>query len=358
MLKSGKVFKLYKKQRTMSAIKMGIPTGISTKSIQYPWNFIITNIETLSPEQIIEYACTAFHLNVSGVFDGQKQHTFEYFASFHVANESSSNVLKALYGLSITMATGVVHPYLQEHTRANWVLRLFNIKIHHSPVFVFACRQQYQTVVLWMVDIMNDLKDYAPIHQVDCDGNSPLHIAVLHRRWEWAKQLVEHGCSPFVKNMAGKTPIMLAAPYYEHLTMFKSDNVEWFDALHEALVDGKKNAMWCQSLIDVGADFNQSELYDSPLDTLLVLAHAGMDMNMRFDGVFSTEQNRVMYMYGKIDNNFDAILTAFEEDDWVRMLHQISRGDYLSIFPEYRKLVSSRRAITKMTLQLQEKLLA
>jgi hypothetical protein len=356
MLKSGKVFK-QKDFRSMSAIKMGLPIDIhtATKSMQHPWDFIIQNIETLSPEQILEHACTASHLNVSGVFYGQKQHTFECFAA--KINETSSNVLKALYGLSITMATGVVHPYLQEHTRANWVLRLFDVKIHRSPAFVFACRQQYQTVVMWMVDIMNDLKDYAPIRQIDCDGNSPLHIAVLHRRWEWTKQLVEHGCSPFVKNVAGKTPIMLAAPCYEHLTIFKSETVEWFDALHEALIDGKKNAMWCQSLIDAGADFNQSELYGSPLDTLLVLAHAGMDMNMRFDGVLSTEQHRIMYMYGKIDNNFDAILTAFKEDDWVRMLHQISHGHYLLAFPEYCELVSSRRAITKMTLQLQENLL-
>lgn len=341
----------------MSAIKMGLPTDIytATTSIQHPWNVVIPNIETLSPEQIIEHACTASHLNVSGVFYGQKQHTLECLSA--KINESSANVLKALHGLSITMATGVVHPYLQKYTRAKWVLRLFDVKIHNCPAFVFACRQQYQTVVMWMVDIMNDLKDFTPIYQIDCDGNSPLHIAVLHRRWEWSKQLVEHGCSPFVKNVAGKTPIMLTAPYYKHLDMFKSKTVEWFNALHEALVDGKKHAIWCQSLIDAGADFNQPELYDSPLDTLLVLAHAGIDMNMRFSDKLSTEQHRIMYMYGKIDTNFDVILNAFEEDDWVRMLHQISHGYYLSMFSEYIELVSSRRAITKITIQLQEKLM-
>jgi len=335
----------------MSAIKKGLQDA--TKAVQLPWSFIIQHSQTLSPDQIIDHACTASHLNVAGVFCRQQQ-TFELLAQNLTG--PSANVLKALYGLSITMATGIVHPYLRDCSRTNWVLRLFDVKIHRSPAFVFACRQQYQSVVMWMIEIMNDLKEYTPIHQVDDDGNSPLHIAVVHRNWRWATQLVEHGCSPFVKNVAGKTPIMLAAPKYEQLAIFKSDSIEWFDALHEALVDGKQDAMWCQSLIDAGADFNQAALYDSPLDTLLVLAHAGMDMNMLFDGVLSTEQHQIMYMHGKIDHNFDAIISAFEDDEWVRMLHQISHGHYFSAFPDYIATVSARRAITPMTLELQDKL--
>jgi len=341
----------------MSAIKLGISNDLhsATKDIDHPWNYIVQNISSLTPEQIVEHACNASHLKVSGVFYKNKQYTFELLAL--QINERNAHVLRALYGLSVTMATGVVHPYLTQHVRSDWAIRFFDIKIHNSPAFVYACKQRYQSVIVWMIDIMNDLKNYTPIYQLDCDDNSPLHIAIMYRKWEWAERLIEHGCSPYAKNAAGKTPLMLAAPYYEHLHILKTNTLDWFEALHDALVDGKKHAAWCQTLIDAGADFNQPGLYNSPLDTLIVLAHAGIDMNMSFDDKLTAEQYRIMYVYGKLDDNLKAILSAFEEDDWVRMLYKLYNKQEVPIVDEFAKNVASRRAITKITKRLQQTLI-
>ena len=95
----------------MSAIKLGISNDLhsATKDIDHPWNYIVQNISSLTPEQIVEHACNASHLKVSGVFYKNKQYTFELLAL--QINERNAHVLRALYGLSVTMATGVVHPY-------------------------------------------------------------------------------------------------------------------------------------------------------------------------------------------------------------------------------------------------------
>lgn len=334
----------------MSAIKLGISDDLhkATESLDYPWGYIIQNASTLTQEQIIEHACSAEHLNVSGVFYEKEQHTFKLLA----LKVTCADAFKSLYGLSVTMATGVVHPFLNQHVRTEWAIRLLSVKIHGSPAFAFACRQKYHTVVVWMIEVMNQMEDYTPILQVDCDGNSPLHIAVKHKKWEWAKRLMEHGSLPFLKNKEGKTPIMLAAPYFEYLIIFKQHSLEWFEAMHEALVDGKKHPAWCQTLIDEGADFNQPELYDSPIESLLIFAHAGMDMNMSFDGDLSDDQFKIMYTHGKIPTDFSRVLTIFHDDTWVRLLHNLARGQDIED-EEYTSRISTRRAVTKSTYRLQ-----
>lgn len=339
----------------MSAIKLGISDDIhqATKSLDYPWNYIIQNASTLTQEQIIEHACTAKHLNVTGVFYQHEQHTFELLA----LKVSCADAFKALYGLSVTMATGVVHEYLKNHVRREWAIRLFSVRIHDSPAFVFACKQKYHAVVVWMISVMNELKDYSPILQVDCDGNSPLHIAVLHKKWEWTKQLLEHDAKPYQKNNQGKTPIMLAAPHFEYLSLFKTRSREWFDALHEALLSGNKHPAWCQTLIDEGADFNQPELYDSPIESLLIFAHAGMDMNMPFKGPLTNDQLKIMYIHGKVADNFDRVLSVFQDEFWVRLLHNLKHGLHDIQDEEYIERLSSRQAITKNTLNLQQKII-
>ena len=336
----------------MSAIKSYISDDIHdcVKSLDYPWGYIIQNASTLSQKQVIEHACNAEHLNVSGVFYKKEQRTFEILGH----QVTCVDAFKSLYGLSVTMATGTIHPFLKQHVRSEWVIRLFFVKIHGSPAFAFACRQKYDAVVVWMVDVMNQLKEYTPILQVDCDGNSPLHIAVKHQKWDWAKRLMEHGSLPFLKNNEGKTPLMLAAPHYEMLTIFKQCSLEWFDALHEALVDGKKHTSWCQALVDEGADFNQPELYDSPVDSLLIFAYVGMDMNMAFEGHLSDDQLTIMYMHGKIASNFDRVLTIFQDDTWCRLLHNAVHACENIEDEEYIERISTRRAVTTHTYQLQQ----
>tara|TARA_B110001450_G_scaffold36530_1_gene32319 strand:- start:2150 stop:3211 length:1062 start_codon:yes stop_codon:yes gene_type:complete len=338
-------------ETVMSAIKFGISDDIQhcTELLDDPWRYIIQNAATLSQEQVIEHASTADHLNVSGVFYEKEQHTLKLLAP----KVACADAFKALYGLSVTMATGVVHPYLKQHVRTEWAIRLLSIKIHESPAFVFACRQKYHAVVIWMIEVMNQMENYSPILQVDCDGNTPLHIAIKNKKWEWAKRLMEHGSLPFLKNHKGQTPVMLTAPHFEYLTIFKQHSLEWFEALHEALVHGKKHPAWCQTLIDEGADFNQPELYDSPIESLLIFAHAGMDMNMSFDGELIDDQLKIMYAHGKIPTDFGRVLSVFQDDTWVRLLHNLVHGQHIED-EEYIQRIVTRRVVTKSTSRLQQ----
>ena len=139
------------------------------------------------------------------------------------------------------------------------------------------------------------------------------------------------------------------------MLIFKQHSLEWFEALHEALTDGKKHPAWCQTLIDEGADFNQPELYDSPIESLLIFAHAGMDMNMPFDGDLSDDQLKIMYTHGKIATDFNCVLNIFHDDAWVRLLHNIVRGQDIEN-EEYIERVSKRRAVTKSTYRLQQRI--
>jgi len=340
-------------ETVMSAIKLGISDDIHrcTELLDYPWSHIIQNAFTLSQEQVIELACSAEHLNVSGVFYEKEQYTFKLLA----LKVACADAFKALYGLSVTMATGVVHPFLKQHARTEWAIRLLSVKIHGSPAFVFACRQKYHAVVIWMIEVMNQMENYSPILQVDCDGNTPLHIAVKNKKWEWAKRLMEHGSLPLLKNKEGKTPVMLAVPHFEYLSIFKQNSSEWFEALHEALVHGKIHPAWCQTLIDEGADFNQPELYDSPIESLLIFAHAGMDMNMSFNNELTDDQLKIMYAHGKIATDFGRVLTVFQDDTWVRLLHNVTHGQNIED-EEYVKRIMTRRVVTKSTYRLQQRI--
>ena len=164
---------------------------------------------------------------------------------------------------------------------------------------------------------------------------------------------MEHGSLPLLKNKEGKTPLMLAAPHYQYLTVFKQHSLEWFDALHEALVDGKKHPAWCQALGAEGAEFNHPELYDSPTDSLLVFAYVGMDMNMPFEGPLSDDQLRIMYTHGKMASNFDRVLAIFQDDTWVRLLHNAVHACDNIKDKEYIEKISTRRAVTNSTYRLQ-----
>ena len=111
------------------------------------------------------------------------------------------------------------------------------------------------------------------------------------------------------------------------------------------------------ALIVAGADVNQPELYNSPLDSLLVFAKCGIDMNLPTCETFNSEQYRIMFLYGKIPTNWNNVLNAFSENDWVRMLHDISINfNNVNITQEYRDNIKSRKAITDSTLNLQYKL--
>lgn len=324
------------------------------RQLNEPWQHILLNVKSLTLHEIIELICKATHLNVSGVYYNNRQFTFKHIAPS--LEQDKASLFKALYGLAITLATGVIHQSLVQNIRNEWVIEMLHIPWNGSPAFVFACQQHMQTVMAWMISIMNKLNVYTPLHQIDSRGNTPLHFAVVQKKWDWVTQLIEHGCSPYIKNDLGKTPIMLTAPYYNKLKIFKAESKEWFDALHETIVDGKEHAMWCHALLDAGADVNQSELYNSPVDSLIIFAQSGMDMNLPGTLSLTVEQNRILFMYGKIPTDWDEILYAFQENDWIRMLHAFFNGKITQIPEEYRKNVLSRQCVTNKTFVIQSKI--
>tara|TARA_B100000795_G_C22548153_1_gene341437 strand:- start:373 stop:633 length:261 start_codon:yes stop_codon:yes gene_type:complete len=80
-----------------------------------------------------------------------------------------------------------------------------------------------------------------------------------------------------------------------------------------------------------------------------------MDMNLPIDATFSIEQYRIMFLYGRIPNNWNHVLNAFSENEWVRMLHDISiEFNGAKITQEYKENLQSRRAITDTTIKLQK----
>jgi len=322
---------------------------------EHPWNYIFNNIDSLNPIQIMEQVILIEHLDVRGIMVQDEQWTFETIASKLI--RSKAEVFYTLFGLAITVVTGKIHPYVIQYTNMEWAHLLLQIRIGGEPIFVYACQQNIQILIQWMNEIMNKIQYFKPLLQRDKQGNTPIHFAVKRRQWKWTQRLIDKGGYSFEKNEDGKSPLMLAAPHHEHLAMFNKNNKEWFDALHDALIDGKKHAMWCYALIVAGADVNQPELYNSPLDSLLVFAKCGIDMNLPTCETFNSEQYRIMFLYGKIPTNWNNVLNAFSENDWVRMLHDISINfNNVNITQEYRDNIKSRKAITDSTLNLQYKL--
>lgn len=335
----------------MSAIKNELK---HLHTLEYPWNYILQNINHLNATQILQLVIQkSEHVNIRGITSGKQQCTFENIAQN--LPEEQGNVFFALYGLAITCVTGKLHTYLEQYTRTEWIHLFIQVKFHKQSIFVYACQQNIQSLMHWMIEIMNDIRNFQPLIQQDINGNTPLHYAVIRKQWKWAQRLVDKNCSPFVKNKKGKTPLMLTAPHHKHLQIFKQNNKQWFDALHETLVDGKEDAMWCYALINEGADFNQPELYNSPCDSLLIFARSGMDMNLPTNETFSIDQYRLMFLYGKKPIKWNNVLNAFSENEWVRMLHDISIGfDGAEIPQEYKDNLKSRRAIIDTTIKLQE----
>lgn len=335
----------------MSAIKNELK---HLHTLEYPWNYILQNINHLNATQILQLVIQkSEHVNIRGITSGKQQCTFENIAQN--LPEEQGNVFFALYGLAITCVTGKLHTYLEQYTKTEWIHLFIQVKFHKQSIFVYACQQNIQSLMQWMIEIMNDIRNFQPLIQQDIYGNTPLHYAVIRKQWKWAQRLVDKNCSPFVKNNKGKTPLMLTAPHHEHLQIFKQNNKQWFDALHETLVDGKEHAMWCYALINEGADFNQPELYNSPCDSLLIFARSGMDMNLPTNETFSIEQYRLMFLHGKKPIQWNNVLNAFSENEWVRMLHDISiEFDGAEITQEYKDNLKSRRAIIDTTIKLQK----
>ena len=91
---------------------------------------------------------------------------------------------------------------------------------------------------------------------------------------------------------------------------------------------------------------------DSPVDSLLVFATRGMDMNIADAPDSSTaEHYRIMYMFGKKPRDWSTVLHAFSEPEWIRFLHRFFETNEtdIDVPQEYKENVMNRQIITKVT---------
>lgn len=343
----------------MSAIKNDpqAPLYRQVQKLGAPWNHILSSLKHMTLPPFLDLIDTAEHVDVSGVNVNGEQHTFETFAS--MASGGVDYALYAIYGLAVTCITGKLHPHLSAYAHEPWMVRLFSIRFHGDPIFFHVCRREMRSVAQWMLGIMRRTNVYKPLFTKNSEGETVLHIAVSKRQWEWCQWLIDQGCSPFEKNIHGRTPIMYAAPCGDTLSMFRSTSVEWFRALNDALVDGRAHPEWCNALIDAGADVNQPELLDSPLESFVVFAKRGMDMNIAEPPeTSSAEHYRIMYMFGKKPSDWCTVLHAFSEPEWIRFLFDFFENDHKKVDApqEYKENVFSRQIITQVTESIRIKL--
>lgn len=317
--------------------------------LEEPWRSILPELEDLTPEQVIQKIGTT-SIKVSGVYVHNYQCTFEKIAE-RLNNTPVANMLFVLYGIAVSCTTGQVHPYLNTYMCEKWIPWVLKLYIHDEPMFVYACRHSMKSFVAWMISIMKQKSFWEPCSMVGKNGDTVLHIAVRRRQWDWAKWLLSHEGLPYQKNEQGFSPIMLAAPHHLRLDMFYTgESSEWYNALHDALVVGKHDASWCVALIDRGADVNQLELYDAPIDCLIVLAVHGMDMNLGpLPKNLSDEQRKLFYLYGRQPEAWDYVIGAFKDAKWLYFLHDFFEGKETEIPDIYTENVSRRQCVTKKT---------
>lgn len=342
----------------MSALKSDFkPLFLHAVSkLEAPWRIILPQLETLSVSELVGLIGKAT-LDVAGVYVKSRQYNFEKIAA-RIHNKDISDFLFVLYGLALTMVTGDVHDYLVRYMRLEWVPCVLSFRIQGEPAFVLACQRSMKAAVEWMTDVMRDASCWSPCRQTLENGDSPLHMAVRRRQWEWAKWLFDHGVSPYTKNNKGDSSIMLIAPHHEKLDLFysKSDS-NWYNALHDGLVAGRDDCTWCVALLDRGADVNQLGLYDSPIDSLVVFAKHGMDMNLGpLPSHRTAEQLKIFYLYGRRPQLWERVIVAFPEIEWIQFLYAFYNDIECEVPNIYRTHLEGRQAVTKTTRHILRRL--
>lgn len=339
----------------MSALKSDFEEYFkeAVEQLPPPWCFIL-NTPTQTVESIME-AIGNTPLEISGVYVKGQQYTIEDIAPR--LKDGLCQFLYVIHGLVMTCTSGKLHSNLTRYARHKWVPWILKACISGEPAFLYVCKRNLKDVATWMIGAMNECNNFEPLQVTTDEGDTALHIAIRKQQWEWAAWLVDNGVSPYQKNNKHESAIMLCAPHSEKISLFKNNiSEEWFNALHDALVYGKNNMEWCSELISMGADFNQIELYDAPIDTLKLLARLGMDMNLGpLPELLTSDQRRVFYLHGHVPKDWKYVIEAFPDaPDWTYFLYKLHSQ---KIVPErMTDMIKSRRAITVETIQLQKAL--
>lgn len=338
--------------KIMSALKSNLKEMYQEKIIQLntPWRDILsfenpgcTDLQKLEHQE----------LQVAGIMIGSIQYNFEKISQLYSCPKQKSHLLLALYGLAISCVTGTVHSHLQTYAKTEWYPIFQKMKYKNNYIFMHICKHSLNELAAHFIDKCDS---YEWLNErLDHNNDTALHLAIRNRQWEWAKWLIEKGLSPFDLNDQQETPLSLAMPHVDRLDMFcKVKNSELYNALHHALILGRENTSWCCALIEMGADVNQIELYDTPLESLLVFAKYGMDMNLGpLPDNLSIDQLRVFFMYGRQPTTWKHVIRAFPDDKiqmFINIFHQKNKVEDR----EYIQNIRSRQAITQCTIELKE----
>jgi hypothetical protein len=337
----------------MSALKSNFKQTLMTniENLEAPWRNILSLKNT--PIGAILPLLQHQELQVSGVMVVGEQYNFEKIAHLHFFQNEKKQLLLALYGLSISCVTGTIHPYLETHAKKEWYPIFHTMKFKSNYMFMHICKHSLNELASHFIE-KSDTYDWLNSSLVE-NNDTALHLAIRHRHWTWAEWLLDKGVSPFIKNNQNETPISLTAPRHDMLNIFcKTPTVEWYGALHDALVIHRQDTLWCTSLIGRGADVNQIELYDSPVESLLVFAKHGMDMNLGpLPDNLTREQLRVFFMYGRQPMVWKNVIRAFSGDKLLMFIDVFHNGKRVED-EEYRQNVCSRHAISEKSRQLMQ----
>ena len=319
-----------------------------------PWKDVFYAVENDADVFRILDIIGTHSLDVSGVYVDHVQYNFSTVAS--LVTGDLSDLFAVLHALRISAVTGVPHEDLSR-LRPEWASRCWALHIDETPLFVLCCRKSFRGLAEFICKHLGT-QPLTTLEQQDAQGDQPLHIAVRRRHWSWAQWLIQQGCNPHRKNKRGESAFLLSTPFYDKLSLFKVDDpIIWYAALHEGLAWGRGDARWALAMLDAGADVNQSILYDSPLDCLLVFAQYGLDMNLGpLPAHLTPEHYRILYLHGRVPTDWSTVLDAFDEDNWVRFFRDFYTNKSVDIPGEFARNLTHRRAISEESVTLLHRL--
>ena len=336
----------------MSALRPSTTKLVDTacQLLVSPWKDIFHAVENDADVFGILDIIGTHPLDVSGIYVDNVQYNFSTLAA--LVSGDLGDMFALMHAIKISCVTGVPHEDLIR-MRPEWASGFWALHVDDGPVFVLSCRKSFRGLAGFICKHLGP-EPLKTLEQCDTSGDTALHIAVRRRHWSWAKWLIDQGCDPHRKNHQGESPFLLAAPCWNTIDMFRTDDkAKWYNALHEALVKGRSDLQWTRAMLDAGADVNQPILYDSPIDCLLLFAHHGLDMNLGpLPDNMTPERYRIMYLHGRKPNDWSTVLDAFHEDEWVRFFRELYTGKEVKMPDEFAYNIKRRIAISDESVKL------
>lgn len=326
----------------MSSLRTLSKSSIPKNSV---WSVLFN--ET-SIDEKIDILLTDIQIDIWGLRIGNENYDFEDLLEYLPCE--TQQLAHVINGLFLSCSTGYIIGNVQSLIQTTWVSRLFRMSIHGEPLFPLVCKRQMHVLATWMVEWLSNCDEKLMVLN-SClqNGDSPLHMAIRNRHWEWATWLIASGCEKHSKNKAGESPLLLMAPHEEHVHLLRDNKLEWYNNLHDAI---GINSSWTQRLIDEGADINQPAFYSLPVDILIVLAKNGLDMNLNpLPPNLSDFHFRILYGYGRVPDDWKRVLHAFDNINFVNGLFEFFENDSADfLLEDYKENLKDRQSIMPQTI--------